>query len=90
MMSFVLKVATSLLKSGWCIEPLDPCLEIAEEGLGVRGSGIVFMKSDSVRRRLGGVGDDTIAAILDSCGVEVDLVTCLEGCILELGDKERM
>ena len=52
LMSLLLSVATSVLKSGWCVELL---LETSTDECGLRGSGRVLRFSDSACNREMGV-----------------------------------
>lgn len=82
-MSFVLKVATSWLRSGWTSESVELLRETVDWGVATRGSGMVFMASLSCDELL-------------SWGVEMDLVTVLVGVlrvaerILESGGRDRV
>ena len=69
---------------------MEPDLDGAEAGLGARGSGMVFMTSESVRKMDDGFGGAMTVAILPSCGVDVDFVTCLSPATFGVGVKERI
>lgn len=51
---------------------MESDLESGVEGLALRGSGRVFIPSDSVRKKRAGSGADATAAILRSDSVESD------------------
>lgn len=73
LISFVLSMDTSWLRSG-CCESLECCREMGGCGVAARGSGMVFMPSLSW----------WFCVILGSCGTDMDLVTSLG-----MGDRER-
>ena len=77
LMSLVLRVDTSWLKSGW--ESLESCRKREGWGVAERGSGIVLMPS------LSASDCDCDWAVLARCGVELERVTWFLG----MGDRER-